>query len=240
MLKQYDFAFSSHGAEKIYSDMAVKIHGVLMHSIPNESAEKMHEKKYHPFSIFCIPSEDNNNIITRVSSLDRSGDIIVETAAKLDSMIIKGMGEVRLIRNNEISGGDLSGLVEEIKGRKFRLIFLTPSVFKTAGKETSFPDVTMHFLSVIRRMNEFEENECIDFDEFRKAFYKCRIGEWQFNSHVYNVSGIHIPGMTGYVDIELPDGAEQILLKKVFTYASFSGTGGRTGMGMGGFFFRRR
>ena len=46
--------------------------------------------------------------------------------------------------------------------------------------------------------------------------------------------------MTGFAEITLPeDTAEQELLKKIFLYATFSGTGGRTGMGMGGFFFRK-
>lgn len=239
MLKQYDFTFSANGAEKIYSEMAVKIHGALMYIIPDANSKKMHENKYHPFSIFCIPSENNRKIITRISSLNENGSIFVDTASKLDSILIKGMGTVKLMKNEEIFKGELSELVDNVKGRNFRIMFLTPSVFKAAGKETSFPDVTMHFLSVIRKMNEFE-NESIDFDDFRKAFYKCRIGDWQFSSHKYNVSGIHIPGMTGYTDIQLPDSDEQILLKKVFIYASFSGTGGRTGMGMGGFFFQKR
>lgn len=34
MLKQYDFTFSADGAEKVYSEMAVKIHGALMYLIP--------------------------------------------------------------------------------------------------------------------------------------------------------------------------------------------------------------
>lgn len=239
MLKRYDFSFSSQGIGNVYSELAVKIHGVLMHSIPGEVAVKMHEKKYHPFSLFCVLSEDGSRIITRVSSLCEDADSIVETASRLDTIDIKGMGEVCIYSGGEIYEKSLSQLIDEVSGKRFRLMFMTPSVFKTGGKETGFPDVSMHFLSVIRRMKEFE-GENIDFDEFRKAFYKCKITDWQFANHSYNISGINVPGMTGYTDIILPDGEEQILLKKVFIYASFSGTGGRTGMGMGGFFFQKK
>lgn len=92
----------------------------------------------------------------------------------------------------------------------------------------------MHFLSVIRRMNEFE-GTAIDFDAFRKALYCCRFGEWELRQFRYNISGIQIPGMTGFVDMELPDDENGEFLRRIFVYASFSGTGGRTGMGMGGF-----
>lgn len=33
MLKQYDFAFSSKGIENVHSELAVKIHGMLMHNV---------------------------------------------------------------------------------------------------------------------------------------------------------------------------------------------------------------
>ena len=96
---------------------------------------------------------------------------------------------------------------------------------------------TVKFTNNTNISDEFE-GENINFDDFRKALYKCRIDSWQFNSHKYNISGTHIPGMTGYTDILLPEDEDQMMLKKVFIYASFSGTGGRTAMGMGGFFFQ--
>ena len=239
MLRQYDFTMKIPEIEKIYSEIAVKVHGALMYRIPQQDAKKLHEQKYHPFSVYCVPGENQNTVFTRVSSLHESCDIVVKTVSRLDSLIIKGAGKAEIIEKGEIFSTSLNTLVQRTKGRKYRLLFLTPSVFKTAGKETGFPDVTMHFISVIRRMNEFE-GEQLDFDAFRRVFYHCQFGEWQFQQYDYNVSGIHLPGMTGHADILLPsDTGEQEMLKKIFLYASFSGTGGRTGMGMGGFFFQK-
>ena len=239
MLKQYDFTMKIPEIEKVYSEIAVKVHGALMYCIPQQDAERLHERKYHPFSIYCVPADNYHTVQTRISSLHESCDVLPETASKLNFLIIKGAGKAEIIQKSELFSTSLNELVQRTKGRRYRLLFLTPSVFKTAGKETGFPDVTMHFLSVIRRMNEFE-GEQLDFDAFRKMFYHCQFGEWQFQQYRYNVSGIHLPGMTGHADIVLPaDAAEQELLKKIFLYASFSGTGGRTGMGMGGFFFQK-
>lgn len=239
MLKQYDFTMKIPKIEKVYSEIAVKVHGALMYCIPQQDAERLHEQKYHAFSIYCIPADNYNTVQTRISSLHESCDVMPEMASKLNFLIIKGAGKAEIIQKSELFSTSLDELVQRTKGRRYRLLFLTPSVFKTAGKETGFPDVTMHFLSVIRRMNEFE-GEQLDFDVFRRAFYRCQFGEWQFRQYDYNVSGIHLPGLTGHADIVLPsDAGEQEMLKKIFLYASFSGTGGRTGMGMGGFFFQK-
>lgn len=239
MLKQYDFTMKIPKIEKVYSEIAVKVHGAFMYLIPEQDSQKLHEQKYHAFSIYCVPGEEKGTVLTRVSSLHENCEVLVNTASNLNFLIIKGAGKAEIIEKGELFSTSLKELLAQTSGRRYRLLFLTPSVFKTAGKETGFPDVTMHFLSVIRRMNEFE-GEQLDFDVFRRAFYRCQFGEWQFRQYDYNVSGIHLPGMTGYADIVLPsDSAEQEMLKKIFLYASFSGTGGRTGMGMGGFFFQK-
>ena len=240
MLSQYDFIMKIPGIENVYSEIAVKVHGALMHNIPEAAAKALHERKYHPFSIYCVPDKAPDTVMTRISSLEESCDILIDTAQKLPSLNIKGVGRAEILHQSEIFHISLEDLVQRTTGRKFRLMFVTPSVFKISGKETGFPDVTMHFLSVIRRMNAFE-GEQIDFDAFRKIFYHCQFGAWEFQQYRYNISGIHLPGMTGYADIFLPENAEeQELLKKIFLYAAFSGTGGRTGMGMGGFFFKPR
>ncbi|WP_044975906.1 CRISPR system precrRNA processing endoribonuclease RAMP protein Cas6 [Ruminococcus sp. HUN007] len=158
-------------------------------------------------------------------------------AYNLDKVKISGLKPAEIIKRGEIHEADYSEIADSLSGSKFRLNFMTPSTFKTGGTETGFPDISMHFLSVIRRINEFEGLN-ISFEDFRRAFYKCRIFDWNFTNCKYNISGRLISGMTGYTVIGLPSDTEvAALLKKIFVYASFSGTGARTGIGMGGFFF---
>ncbi len=233
MLKQYDFSFVVPDLDAVRSEVAVKLHGVLMHSIPSADAQRMHERKYHPFSLYCVPAQDGRTMLARVSSLHETGDILVRTAQELRTLFIPGVGQLPVT-----PGGSLEGTLDELTAgftrRRCRMLFLTPSGFKNRGKETGLPDISMHFLSVIRRMNEFEGTD-IDFDAFRKALYCCRFGEWELQQFRYNISGMQIPGMIGFVDIDLPGDENGAFLRRIFVYASFSGTGGRTGMGMGGF-----
>ena len=139
---------SELGIEKVYSEIAVKVHGALMYCIPEQDSQKLHEQKYHPFSVYCVPAETKNTVLTRVSSLHESCDVIVKKASELDSLIIKGAGRAEIIQKNQIFNTSLETLVQRTKGRKYRLLFLTPSVFKTAGKETgSF--ILSHCLKVL-------------------------------------------------------------------------------------------
>ena len=130
MLKQYDFSFSAKGIENIWSDIAVKVHGAIMNIIPDNAAKEMHKNKYHPFSIFSIPSEDKKSIITRVSSLNENGNIIVNSAFRMNNIIIKGIGKIDIIQSDNIYEKELQVLLNEVGGRDFRLVFITPSVFK--------------------------------------------------------------------------------------------------------------
>ncbi len=127
MLKQYDFSFSSQGIGNVYSELAVKIHGVLMHSVPGEIAVKMHEKKYHPFSLFCVPSEDGSRIITRVTALCEDADSIVDTASSLDTIDIKGMGEVCICSGGKIYSSQ--GVCKKRKSSQMTLIVICEDYF---------------------------------------------------------------------------------------------------------------
>ena len=85
MLKQYKFSFYLPDPGAVRSEVAVKLHGMLMNVIPPADAERMHERKYHPFSICCTPAEDGHTMLARVSSLHESGDAVVEGAHALRS-----------------------------------------------------------------------------------------------------------------------------------------------------------
>ena len=240
MLKQLDIAFKAKDISNVQSELAVKIHGAVMHSIPQDKAELMHVPRYHPFSLFTVPYENDGIFVTRLSSLSKEADCILETVQQMESINIKGIHKpVSIIKTGNIITTDLDNIANSYDGRRYRLTFLTPSGFKILGHETSFPDVSMHFLSVINRLNEFE-NMNIDFDDFRKLFYELTIDDWQLKNVSYNITGRLIPGMIGHMDVFFPKESEKTrLLKRILLYACFSGTGGRTGMGMGGFIMEK-
>ncbi|MCR4646758.1 MAG: CRISPR system precrRNA processing endoribonuclease RAMP protein Cas6 [Oscillospiraceae bacterium] len=237
MLRQYAFSFTIPDLEAVRSEVAVKLHGCLLHNVTSADAERFHQTGSHPFSLYCVPDADGHTITARISSLCEAGDVMIEAAMRLRTFPIPGVGRFPVTPGEQMQT-TLPALLETVQGRRFRMLFLTPSGFKRAGKETGFPDLPMHFHSVLRRMEQFE-NETISMEDFRAAFGKCRFGSWELREYPYHISGLTIPGMAGYADVTLPEEpAAADLLRKVMLYAAFSGTGGRTGMGMGGFFLQ--
>lgn len=239
MLKQYDFAFRCTNLSELQSDPGVKLQGQLMHEIPTETAQEMHEKTYHPYSLYCVKTNENT-VVTRISALTEEGDVLLTAAQKMKTVNLAGVGQGEILRRGEIQTFDVQKIAESLTGKKFRMLFLTPSSFKSGGRETGMPDISMHFVSVLRKMRQFEQKD-VNLQAFREMLYQCRFSEWNLTQEKFRFRERNISGMTGYVDIELPphtETAQQI--KEIFVYASFCGTGGKTGMGMGGFFLEPR
>lgn len=114
------------------------------------------------------------------------------------------------------------------------LNFITPAMIKSKGRATAVPDICSYFQSVVNKYNTFE-NAPISFDEFKEAFYNSFLDSYELKSTKYNVSENVFPGMTGICKIIFPiDKRQNLILRRMIVYATYSGIGGKTGQGMGG------
>ena len=75
MICQSDFYTGKMDYSKMLSDVAVKLHGIVMSEISTELAEIMHRKEYHPFSVFAVPHSDK--LIIRVSILSEDANEVL-------------------------------------------------------------------------------------------------------------------------------------------------------------------
>jgi CRISPR-associated endoribonuclease Cas6 len=234
MLNQTDIFTSDGDISDIKSDITVKIHGAVMALVKAEYAEKLHKQEYHPFSIFTLPRQ--GGYLIRVSTLNDEAEQITSVLCKEKKLIIFGMSEPL-----EIVGYDKSTPISAETAGKYisqnicRLNFVTPAVIKSGGKPCCKPDIVKYFYSVVLKYNAFE-GEQLSFSDFQTAFDSAEFSSYSLQSVSYNVSGNTYSGMTGFCDIRLPKNLEQAnLLKKMFAYATYSGVGAKTGLGMGGF-----
>lgn len=237
MLYQTDIYTSPIDISNIMSDISVKIHGAAMNAIPKNYAAKMHEKGYHPFSVFTVKTA--NGLIIRVSALCDEASIIPETLCKLKNIKVFGASELINIINFEsaapINADDAEKYINE---RSCILEFVTPAMVKTKGKPSANPDICGYFRSVINKYNTFE-HDMISFDEFQEAFSNADIGSYYLESTKYNVSGVIFPGMIGSFKISFPlDKLQNTILRRIIAYATYSGLGGKTSQGMGGLVVR--
>ena len=233
MLYQADIFTEKCDFSEVYSDIAVKLHGASMKLIPTEYAEKLHQNEYHPFSIFAYPYDDA--LIIRVSALTDEAEQLVCAMTERNSFFIAGMKKPLAAEHIEIVPPIHADDIESyINGNRLRISFVTPAMIKSGGKPSCRPDIAAYFYSVILKYNCFE-NVCIEYSDFTNAFNDAYIDDYNLQSVKYNVSGNIFPGMIGQCNITLPKNPEQnALLKKVFAYATYSGIGGKTGLGMGG------
>lgn len=234
MLNRIDLYSYFGSSQRLKSEPAVKIQGAMMKSIPSEYAEKLHISGYHPYSVYVIPY--GSGYIIRVSVMNEDAMEIIRGMSSLNEIKLYGTGEAILITDRKpYEPLPAEKLGSELTGRGCRIEFLTPAMIKTGGRPCAKPDVPAYFYSVIQKYNAFE-NAAVSYEAFLEAFSASVMEDYELKSAKYNVSGHIFPGMVGYCDIIFPRDSEQSsLLKRIFSYAEYSGVGGKTGMGMGAF-----
>ena len=237
MLYQTDIYTSATDISDVKSDISVKIHGAAMNAIPKDYAAQMHEKGYHPFSVFTI--DTGSGLLIRVSALCDEAKVIPEALCKLDSIKIFGANEpVKLTGFESADPINAADAENYINKRSCTLEFITPAMVKTKGRPSAAPDICGYFRSVINKYNTFEKAS-LTFDEFKEAFDNADIAEYHLESTKYNVSGNIFPGMIGSCKLHFPkDKRQNAILRRMIAYASYSGVGGKTGQGMGGLVVR--
>lgn len=234
MICQSDFYTGKMDYSKMLSDVSVKLHGIIMSEISPGLAGIMHQKEYHPFSVFAVP--DGDKLIIRVSILDDEAGEVLEVFSRKNKFRIFGMDRPLIItgagKKSKIDATDISAFGAS---NRCRIGFVTPAMYKSKGKMLCKPELEKYFYSVVLKYNTFED-DVIDFAFFSDALDECEYQSYSFQSNTYHVSGLKIRGMTGYCDMKMPgDFQKREILLRVFQYASYSGAGGKTGMGMGGF-----
>lgn len=233
MLYQADIYTSAADISDVKSDISVKIHGAAMKAIPTEYAEKMHEKGYHPFSVFTV--DTGSGLLIRASALTDEASIIPDKLCELKNIKIYGAKEpISITGFKKAKPICALGAEKYIDEKSCMLNFITPAMIKSKGRTTAAPDICSYFQSVVNKYNTFE-NAPISFDEFKEAFYNSFLDSYELKSTKYNVSGNVFPGMTGICKIIFPiDKRQNLILRRMIAYATYSGIGGKTGQGMGG------
>ena len=110
---------------------------------------------------------------------------------------------------------------------------LTPAIYRSGGRSFCTPELARFFRSVSEKYAEFMGEG--DADYLCSLISKIQLTNYSLTGKSYNISGNIYNGMTGFMDIPLVRKEEEsIMLKKLLVFASFSGIGAKTAMGMGG------
>jgi CRISPR/Cas system endoribonuclease Cas6 (RAMP superfamily) len=135
-------------------------------------------------------------------------------------------------RSNPINAADIPRILGK---NKYTVDIITPATRKTSGKYTNRPNLCEYFASVANKLREYE-NITIEHDELESLFADMTMSGYIFESRSFALSGKNIPSIAGNIDISIKRGADK--LKLLFGYATYSGIGAKTTLGMGGFLIR--
>lgn len=236
MLYHTDIIYEAEGLDKLYSDLAVKLHGAAMRLIPTELADEFHRNSRQPFSLFCIHAEDSRSVMARISALTENGELLAQALAAQETLTIYGLKKpLRRIGVQRCEPMSAEALFYSKLPDGYRIEFLTPAIFRRSGKSHCTPDISRYLLSAAEKLAEFEN---CDFDAEKLMEYARSIplDSYSLSGQKYNVSGSVYNGMTGWADIFFPEKPNDniTLLNAIIRYAEYSGAGAKTAVGMGG------
>ena len=237
MLSQLDFTLQTGALDRVQSELAVKVHGALMHMLPEEEAAALHRQERHPYALFLYPSEQPDCFLGRLTALTDTMQLLTDIAADIRTLPVHGLDQPAVWTVQEYRRDIRFSELKFSGGRQRTLRFLTPAVYKIHSKPCAFPDLSRLFHSAITKLRTYEQIN-VSEENFRLACQEMFVSDWGFDRVQYNITGKMQQSMIGFMQVKLPqDAAQAALLNTVFSYATFSGVGARTSLGMGGFLY---
>jgi len=239
MLEQLDLYIKSADTSELFSNLGVKLHGFIMSRIDSDYAKRLHNPREHtPFSLFVFDSGEG--FICRISTLTDEASQILDAMQNVGKIKVYGITEPltieNMIRSNPIVRQDIVRIVTK---KKYVLNFITPAVYKKDGKFCNMPELYRYFRTVVEKINRFESMD-IEYRDIAEIFESyLKVGEYRYESSSYLLGGYIIPAMIGGASISIAARKEESdnkpeILRLLLGYATFSGVGGKTSLGMGG------
>ena len=215
--------------------------GVIMEKTDHEYADYLHQSALHPYSQFIKP--DGDCLIWTVNALNRTA------AEKITGQLLSDNFTDVFIKHKDVSFHIVEKKTESrsyaelldkyyLRGESCRymtLNFLTQTSFKSNGRYIIMPDAEMILNNLVRRYDSVSETTEIYDDTLKEYINKhTSIVEYSLRSRKYAMEGVTIPSFTGWVRIKLGGNPEFIsLCNMLMDFSQYSGTGIKTGMGMG-------
>lgn len=237
MLHQLDIYLKNSDISQLYSDLGIKLHGFIMSKIDTKYADLLHMQEPRPFSLFVYDS--GNGFVCRISALNDEALQIIEAVENTDKITVYGIDTPLIVekisRSAQIDAKDIPGILPD---NRYTLDIITSATRKTGGVYTNPPDFSKYFISVANKLQAYE-NISIEQNELEQLFSNIKINDYVYKSTKFLLGGNPIPAMIGSLDISINPKKEQTKkIKLLLGYATYSGIGAKTSLGMGGLLLR--
>lgn len=215
------------------------LHGVLMELLPTELVEQLHTLSYNPLR----------------QRLRFEKDMVIWEIVGLHQLVVAPLSELATLKEIKLKGAnqtlsldlltkeviDLTQFVNDVMTRDahqrvFTLQFTSPTTFKSQGHYDIFPDIRKLFRSLMMTFDFFSETHKVyDYEVLDYIEKNVHMTDYKLMTKKFYLEKIQIKGFQGQLTLKI-SGADQFakLVYLMLLYATFSGIGAKTSLGMGG------
>ncbi len=216
---------------------------IMMESISDEYAEKLHISEVHPYSQHTEYSENGIKWVISVLNAQAKEQILpVFLSDSFDKIYIKDKDITLNVSSKNLFSFSYDELfnkhyMTENTYRYVELEFITPVSFKYDGRYVIFPLSHMLIKNLIRKYDTSSGSTEIYDDALAEHIEKnTDIVEYSLHTVKYLISGIKIPAAIGRITLKINGAPEFIrLMNMLLEYGEYSGTGIKSSMGMGAY-----
>lgn len=237
MLIQTEFVIDKLDRKLLDSEPCVKIHGFLMKILLKEETDRLHKTgEVRPYSMYL--TEENKYNVLHLQTLNEEAYHMVEALLLQKEISIYGMQNKIKIHSMETkSMTTLQKLQKRPIQEEFTITFITPATYKKENLYCNWYHLGRLLSSVVKKLNYYEGLD-YDIKEIWGIEESVRLLDYKLESCCYKIMHKSLFGFKGKVHLKIIKTADIQTLNMILNYASYSGVGAKTALGMGGVFIQ--
>lgn len=239
-LAKMDFQLEIKENQEFSYQKASLMQGVLMEWLDSEYAGKLHQGGWNPYAqhIEKINGEWHW-IITTFEDEAYQNICSVLMEREQEEIVLKYNQQKIAIRNKKLELSSSEQLMNQYyfqdAPRNIKIHIVTPMAFKQRGSYVFYPDMRCMIQSMIHKYDAVTSREGeIDEQILEELVKNIYIQQYNLKSCRFHLEGVRIPAFIGEIQFGF-HGSQTLInyMHFLFHFASYSGIGIKTAMGMG-------
>lgn len=237
MLSRLQIRFEKPEGLKIHHSIASKFHGMIMDNVESDVADYLHKPVLKPFSQSVL--FEKKRIFWEICGVNEYAyENILIPLSKKNIFQLNALPEELRVESQSMewmtNDQFFSRTFQEKNSRRIRLNFLSATAFRSQESYVFTPRLDLILQSIVNKYDTFMEQSISNDESFQQILDNLAVNFYDLRSVKYKIAEIYVPGFIGKVEYYVR-GPQQLvnLVNYMFQFASFSGIGIKTSLGMG-------
>ena len=243
MLATIEIEFKKDDNIKLNLNAGSIMHGALMEIIAPDYANYLHENLLHPYSQYLYKDKEKQCYVWKISTLNQEAKKEIIDKIKCEEKIYLkhnditlDIDKINLVKSTSYKDLANKYMTQNEPNKKFVLKFLTPTTFKSQGNYIIFPYIHNIYSSLLTKWNVFSKEISLnDIDTQNHLINFTSIAGYKLRSTKFQMENTKINSFFGEACLIVKGPLTLVSISNLlFEFASFSGIGAKTSLGMGG------